>query len=126
MSESSAQDSFERQVLFADIESPNESKLSQYVKKILPKHRYSQSQSNSYIWGTVAAIIIGLLIGDLIIRIFPWNHIGLDSDDYNNAPIILLGDSITQYGYSTEREGWTSLMSCSYALRYDVLNRYIS
>lgn len=119
-------ESLERQSLFQ--ESPRESKLTNFLSKFLSCGKYSrldkQEKSHSIVWGIIAAIIIGLLIGDLIVRLAPRQLPVLELDDYNNAPIILLGDSITEYGYSTDRGGWSSLMSCAYALRYDVLNRY--
>lgn len=126
MSRGSIDESFEGQVLFP--ESPQGSKISHFFGKFLPQRQYSNPQEGgkeySIFWLIIAAIIIGLLIGDLIVRLVPWHHATLDADDYNNAPIILLGDSITEYGYATDRGGWTALMSCAYALRYDVLNRY--
>lgn len=75
-------------------------------------------------WGLVCAVIIGLLLADLAIRTIPWPRpVYSGAMDYSKAPIILVGDSITQYGMIANRTGWTTLMSCSYALRYDVLNR---
>jgi hypothetical protein len=121
----SIDESLERQNLFP--ESPEEFKISNFFSKLLPQRQYSSPQKegkeHSILWLVIAAIIIGLLIGDLIVRLVPWGHAYVEADDYNNPPIILLGDSITEYGYATDRGGWTSLMSCAYALRYDVLNR---
>jgi hypothetical protein len=125
MSRNSIDESLEKQNIFP--ESPEKSKISLFFSKWLPRYQYSrpfnEGKEHSIFWLIIAAIIIGLLIGDLIVRLTPWGHVFVEADDYNNPPIILLGDSITEYGYDTDRGGWTSRMSCAYALRYDVLNR---
>ncbi len=72
-----------------------------------------------WLWVLVCAIVIGLLIADLLVRTIPWPSLNNGTMDYSQAPIILIGDSITQYGYVANRMGWTTMMSCSYALRYD-------